>query len=134
VSKISNVNRAVQLSVPRTLHTQGDPDVGEDLEIPLVGIIDLILPTDDGRLIADFKNQFQGSAPLTLCVGRILVVLFIVGVVTSNVTGKIVPLAVLVPVAFITLCVPPGVVLVRGTKTKNFLCPGLRASVRATFC
>jgi hypothetical protein len=41
-----------------------DPDTGEDLGIPLVGIVDLILPTEDGPLIADFKTSARSSAPL----------------------------------------------------------------------
>ena len=41
-----------------------DPETGEDLGIPLVGIVDLILPTDDGPLIADFKTSSRSSAPL----------------------------------------------------------------------
>jgi hypothetical protein len=41
-----------------------DPETGEDLGIPLVGIVDLILPTDDGPLVIDFKTSARSSAPL----------------------------------------------------------------------
>ncbi len=42
-----------------------DPDTGENLGIPLLGIVDLILPTDDGGpLICDFKTSARSSAPL----------------------------------------------------------------------
>jgi putative RecB family exonuclease len=37
---------------------------GEDLGIPLVGIIDLVLPAEDGALIVDFKTTARNSEPL----------------------------------------------------------------------
>ena len=33
-----------------------DPISGEDMGIPLVGIVDLVLPADDGPLVVDFKS------------------------------------------------------------------------------
>jgi hypothetical protein len=41
-----------------------DPISGEDFGIPLVGIIDLILPETDGPVIADFKTTARGGEPL----------------------------------------------------------------------
>ncbi len=43
-----------------------DPVSGEDLGIPLVGIVDLVLPTDEGPLIADFKTTSRSSDPLEI--------------------------------------------------------------------
>ena len=41
-----------------------DPDTGEDLGLPLVGVLDLVLPGEGGALIADFKTASSSSAPL----------------------------------------------------------------------
>jgi putative RecB family exonuclease len=43
-----------------------DPVTGEDLGIPLVGIMDLILPDAGGPLIADFKAAARSSEPLEI--------------------------------------------------------------------
>jgi len=40
-----------------------DPCTGEDLGIPLVGIVDLILDGPDGALIADFKTSSRSAEP-----------------------------------------------------------------------
>ena len=40
-----------------------DPDTGEDLGIPLLGIVDLIEDTMDGPLIIDFKTASRGGRP-----------------------------------------------------------------------
>jgi CRISPR/Cas system-associated exonuclease Cas4 (RecB family) len=37
---------------------------GEDLGLPLVGIVDLVLPGEDGSLIVDFKTSARSSEPL----------------------------------------------------------------------
>ena len=39
-----------------------DPATGEDLGIPLVGIIDLVLATENGAVIRDFKTAARSSA------------------------------------------------------------------------
>ncbi len=41
-----------------------DPNSGEDLGIPLVGILDLVLPEARGPTIADFKTSARGGEPL----------------------------------------------------------------------
>jgi hypothetical protein len=41
-----------------------DPATGEDLGMPLVGIMDLVLPDGDGPLIADFKTTARSGDPL----------------------------------------------------------------------
>jgi putative RecB family exonuclease len=41
-----------------------DPSTGEDLGVPLVGVIDLVLDEPDGGLIADFKTTARGGEPL----------------------------------------------------------------------
>ena len=41
-----------------------DPFTGEDLGIPLVGIIDLLLDAETGPLICDFKTAASSTAPL----------------------------------------------------------------------
>jgi CRISPR/Cas system-associated exonuclease Cas4 (RecB family) len=41
-----------------------DPHSGENLGIPLVGIMDLVLPGTDGPVIADFKTTARGGEPL----------------------------------------------------------------------
>ncbi len=41
-----------------------DPDTGEDLGIPLVGIVDLITDTAGGPLVVDFKTTARGGRPL----------------------------------------------------------------------
>ena len=43
-----------------------DPISGEDLGIPLVGIVDLILDEDAGALIADFKTAASRQPPLEI--------------------------------------------------------------------
>jgi len=43
-----------------------DPQTGEDFGLPLVGIIDLVLPAPDGPTIADFKTSARGGAPLEI--------------------------------------------------------------------
>ena len=41
-----------------------DPVTGEDLGIPLVGVMDLVLPDPDGPVIADFKTTARSGEPL----------------------------------------------------------------------
>jgi len=43
-----------------------DPHNGENLGLPLVGIIDLVLPGEDGPLIIDFKTTARSSEPLEI--------------------------------------------------------------------
>ena len=43
-----------------------DPLTGEDLGIPLVGIINLIVGSPDGTVIADFKTAARSSEPLEI--------------------------------------------------------------------
>ena len=43
-----------------------DPATGEDLGIPLVGIIDLIVGGPGGAVIADFKTSARSSEPLEI--------------------------------------------------------------------
>lgn len=43
-----------------------DPISGENLGIPLVGILDLVLPDAAGPIIADFKTTSKGGAPLEI--------------------------------------------------------------------
>jgi len=40
-----------------------DPETGEDLRIPLTGIVDLVLDDRDGPLICDFKTASRSAAP-----------------------------------------------------------------------
>jgi putative RecB family exonuclease len=43
-----------------------DPATGEDLGISLLGIIDLVLGTDEGEVICDFKTAARSSQPLEI--------------------------------------------------------------------
>ena len=43
-----------------------DPDTGEDLGMPLVGVIDLVLDGEDGPVIADFKTAARSSEPMEI--------------------------------------------------------------------
>ena len=43
-----------------------DPDSGEDLGIPLVGVIDLVLDYEAGPLIVDFKTAARSSEPMAI--------------------------------------------------------------------
>ena len=43
-----------------------DPFTGENLGIPLVGVMDLVLPEAAGPLIADFKTAAKSSEPLEI--------------------------------------------------------------------
>ena len=43
-----------------------DPDTGEDLGMPLVGVIDLVLDNEAGPLIADFKTAARSSEPMEI--------------------------------------------------------------------
>jgi CRISPR/Cas system-associated exonuclease Cas4 (RecB family) len=40
-----------------------DPFTGEDLDIPLLGIIDLIVPSEDGAVVVDFKTAAKSGPP-----------------------------------------------------------------------
>jgi hypothetical protein len=40
-----------------------DPDTGEDLGIPLTGIVDLVVDDRSGPLICDFKTAAKSAAP-----------------------------------------------------------------------
>jgi hypothetical protein len=40
-----------------------DPTTGENLDIPLVGIVDLVLDEPTGPLVVDFKTAARGGAP-----------------------------------------------------------------------
>ena len=54
---------AVEVSVEAPLV---DPATGEDLGIPLVGIMDLVLDEEAGPLIADFKTAARSSEPMEI--------------------------------------------------------------------
>jgi len=55
------------LAVEATMETPLiDPFSGEDLGIPLLGIVDLVLGGPKGPLIADFKTAARGGAPLEI--------------------------------------------------------------------
>jgi hypothetical protein len=43
-----------------------DPFTGEDLGIPLLGFVDLILGTDDGPVIIDFKTSARSAPPFEI--------------------------------------------------------------------
>ena len=43
-----------------------DPITGEDLGMPLVGVIDLVLDGEAGPLIADFKTAARSSEPMEI--------------------------------------------------------------------
>jgi putative RecB family exonuclease len=43
-----------------------DPVTGEDLGIPLLGVVDLILDAEEGAVIADFKTSSRSSEPLEI--------------------------------------------------------------------
>jgi CRISPR/Cas system-associated exonuclease Cas4 (RecB family) len=43
-----------------------DPVSGENLGVPLVGVLDLVLPGHGGPLIADFKTTSRGGEPLEI--------------------------------------------------------------------
>jgi putative RecB family exonuclease len=43
-----------------------DPVTGEDLGIPLLGIVDLVMGGSDGEVICDFKTAARSSAPLEI--------------------------------------------------------------------
>jgi len=51
---------AVEVSMEEPLI---DPDTGEDLGIPLTGIVDLVVDERTGPLICDFKTAAKASAP-----------------------------------------------------------------------
>ncbi len=44
-----------------------DPETGEDLGIPLRGIVDLVLDDQQGPLICDFKTAASSQQPLEVC-------------------------------------------------------------------
>jgi putative RecB family exonuclease len=54
---------AVEASVETPLV---DPSTGEDLGIPLLGVMDLVLPDETGPVIADFKTAAKSSEPLEI--------------------------------------------------------------------
>ena len=43
-----------------------DPGTGEDFGIPLLGVMDLVVPEDSGPIIADFKTAAKSSGPLEI--------------------------------------------------------------------
>lgn len=56
----------------------------------------------------DWKREAGEETNMTASPGKILAVLFVVAVLTSNVTGGIAPMVVLAGVAFALLCVSQG--------------------------
>lgn len=54
---------AVEASVEAPLV---DPVLGEDFGIPLLGVMDLVLPTETGPVISDFKTAAKNSEPLEI--------------------------------------------------------------------
>jgi putative RecB family exonuclease len=54
---------AVEASVETPLI---DPMTGEDFGIPLLGVMDLVLPEETGPVIADFKTAAKSSEPLEI--------------------------------------------------------------------
>jgi len=43
-----------------------DPGTGEDLGIPLVGVVDLVLAETEGPIVADFKTSARSGEPLEI--------------------------------------------------------------------
>jgi hypothetical protein len=43
-----------------------DPFTGEDLGIPLLGIVDLVVSCDDGPLVCDFKTSARSGGPVEI--------------------------------------------------------------------
>ena len=41
-----------------------DPVTGENLGLPMVGVMDLVIPDADGPLVCDFKTSGKGGEPL----------------------------------------------------------------------
>jgi len=65
--------KAVPADEPRPLAVEAaleaplvDPETGEDLGIPLVGIVDLILDGHDGPSVIDFKTSARSAEPLEI--------------------------------------------------------------------
>lgn len=55
------------LAVEATMEaTLVDPVTGEDLGIPLLGVMDLTLDTEEGPTLIDFKTSSRSSAPLPI--------------------------------------------------------------------
>ena len=57
------VQRAVKTDVEAPLI---DPQTGEDLGIPLLGVLDLVLDYEAGPLICDFKTSGRSSEPIEI--------------------------------------------------------------------
>lgn len=55
--------QAVEVAVEAPLI---DPATGEDLGIPLLGVMDLVLPEENGPIITDFKTAAKSSGPLEI--------------------------------------------------------------------
>jgi len=55
--------QAVELTMEAPLV---DPFTGEDMGIPLLGVIDLILPDEGGQAIIDFKTSSRSAPPLEI--------------------------------------------------------------------
>ena len=43
-----------------------DPFTGEDLGIPLLGVVDLVVDSDDGPLVCDFKTSARSGSPVEI--------------------------------------------------------------------
>ena len=43
-----------------------DPFTGEDLGIPLLGVVDLVVESDDGPLVCDFKTSARSGSPVEI--------------------------------------------------------------------
>ena len=57
------IPRAVEVTLESPLV---DPLTGEDLGIPLLGVVDLILDAEEGAVITDFKTSSRSSEPLEI--------------------------------------------------------------------
>lgn len=57
-------NEPVPMAVETTLQEPlVDPFTGEDLGIPLLGVVDLIVPGEDGAVVVDFKTAAKSGPP-----------------------------------------------------------------------
>ena len=43
-----------------------DPFTGEDLGIPLLGVVDLVIDSEDGSLVCDFKTSARSGSPVEI--------------------------------------------------------------------
>jgi putative RecB family exonuclease len=65
LAKVPKDEKPLAVEVPAEVPLV-DPDTGEDLGIPLLGVMDLVVEGEEGPLICDYKTSARSSEPMEI--------------------------------------------------------------------